>query len=93
MRRNGARKTRNGGKPGFKFCIPQNLKCARKKDGNAVYGYSPNPSSTSRIRDFANGDLYDWSNPDKVNIYRERRIQYHKENDNIDRLIIEMKKK
>ena len=35
MRRNGARKTRNGGKPGFKFCIPQNLKCARKKDGNA----------------------------------------------------------
>lgn len=61
-------------------------------DENAVYGYSPNPKPTSRISGFANGDLYDWSNPDKVKVYRERRIQYHIENDNIDRLIIEMKK-
>ena len=62
-------------------------------DKKAVYGYSPNPESTSRISNFANGELYNWSNSDKVKIYRERRIQYHKENDNIDRLIIEMKKK
>ena len=61
-------------------------------DENAVYGYSPNPKPNSRISEFSNGDLFDWSNPDKVKVYRERRIQYHIENDNIDRLIIEMKK-
>ena len=61
-------------------------------DENAVYGFSPNPKATSRIRGFANSDLYDWSNPDRVKVYRERRIQYHKENDNIDQLIIEMQK-
>ena len=57
----------------------------------AVYGYSPNPELPSRIREFAS-KKYDWTDPKKVADYRERRIKYHKANDNISNLVISMEK-
>ena len=61
------------------------------EDPNAVYGYSPNPKS-DRIGQYANNPELgiDWSDPQKVSKYRQRRIEYHRKNDNIDELIIQM---
>ena len=63
------------------------------EDTSAVYGYSPNPNSES-IGDYANNieKGIDWSNPEKVEDYRRRRETYHMKNDNIDELVIKMKK-
>ena len=63
------------------------------EDSSAVYGYSPNPNSES-IGEYANSveKGIDWSNPEKVAEYRRRREVYHKKNDNIDELVIKMKK-
>ena len=63
------------------------------EDSTAVYGYSPNPNSKS-IGDYANSaeKRIDWSNPENVADYQRRREIYHMKNDNIDELVIKMKK-
>ena len=62
------------------------------EDSSAVYGYSPNPASES-IGGYANGmgDI-DWSDSAKVSTYQARRESYHLKNDNIDELVINMRK-
>ena len=62
------------------------------EDPTAVYGYSPNPADTSKLKEFANKAEYDWTNPDEVNGYRQRRIEYHQANDTINILIQELEK-
>ena len=60
------------------------------EDETAVYGYSPNPKS-GRLTEYAtSAGIYDWSDPVKVKEYKQRRIEYHEANDNIDLLIIEL---
>lgn len=60
------------------------------EDETAVYGYSPNPES-GRLTEYAtSAGIYDWSDPVKVKEYKQRRIEYHEANDNIDLLIIEL---
>jgi len=63
------------------------------EDPRAIYGYSPNPNSES-IGCYANNieKGIDWSDPVKVAEYRRRREIYHMKNDNIDELIIKMRK-
>lgn len=46
------------------------------EDSNAVYGYRP--SKTGSIKAFADDD---WSDANLVKYYREKRIEYHKQND------------
>ena len=60
------------------------------EDETAVYGYSPNPESGRLTAYATSAGIYDWSDPEKVKEYRQRRIEYHEANDNIDLLIIEL---
>ena len=50
---------------------------------NAVYGYSPNPSST-RLGEFAS---YDWTDPKMVEDARQDRIEYHQKNEELYQMI------
>ena len=60
------------------------------EDETAVYGYSPNPESGRLTAYATSAGIYDWSDPVKVKEYKQRRIEYHEANDNIDLLIIEL---
>ena len=62
------------------------------EDETAVYGYSPNPESGRLTAYATSAGIYDWSDPEKVKEYRQRRIEYHEANDTIDVLIIELTK-
>ena len=55
-------------------------------DENAVYGYSPNPSST-RLGEYAS---YDWSDETLVANAKAERIQYHERNEELYQIIRDM---
>ena len=55
-------------------------------DENAVYGYSPNPSST-RLGEYAS---YDWSDETLVANAKAERIQYHERNEELYQTIRDM---
>ena len=54
---------------------------------DAVYGFSPNPES-GRIGKFAE---YDWANEEIVANAKEARLQYHKDNESIYKVVEKMK--
>ena len=56
------------------------------EDENAVYGYSPNPSS-KRLGEYAS---YDWSDETLVAGARAERIEYHQKNEELYQMIREM---
>ena len=57
------------------------------KNPDAVFGYLPNPNSSS-IGEFANA--IDWSNPIEVEKVALRREAYHLKNDNISEIVVKM---
>lgn len=58
------------------------------KNDNAIYGFTPDPNSQS-IGSFY--ESIDWTNPEQVAAARAKRIDYHKENENIYNRLAEMK--
>ncbi len=69
----------------------QNAKAAEDivVNPNAVYGYSPSPTST-RLKAFI--DQVDWTDPTQVESARQKRIEYHTNNMKIYDTVINMKK-
>ncbi len=55
---------------------------------NAIYGFSPNPSST-RLGVHAS---YDWTDPVVVNKARKERIEYQKQDDQLYHIMLSMKR-
>ncbi len=51
---------------------------------DAIYGFSPNPDST-RLKNYV--DALDWSNPSEVAEAKKTREEYHKQNQELYRLI------
>ena len=57
------------------------------ENSDAIYGFSPNPDS-DRIGKFAE---YDWTNEEVVANAKEARLQYHKDNESIYKIVEKMK--
>ena len=67
-----------------------NLKASQDivKNSDAVYGYSPNPKSSS-VGEYANA--IDWTDPIEVEKATLRREAYHSKNDNISEIVAKLK--